>query len=76
MLKADAIKYLEKLHPDEPVFILRSQDQLAPKAVCDWANRALSSGKVPVEKINGAIADEMAMENWQRVNPDKVKLPD
>lgn len=77
MLKKDLIKYLEThVADDEPVFLLRSQDQLAPKAVGDWANRALGNGKVHVDKVNGAIADGMAMDDWQAKNPDKVKLPD
>lgn len=77
MLKADLLKYLEThVADDEPVFLLRAQDQIAPKGVNDWAGRCMSNGKVPIEKINDGINVEMQMVDWQERNPDKVKLPD
>ncbi len=61
---------LAKLHPDEPYFVLRGQDVLAPAIVRRWADRAREADVDPA-KI--AEADRIAydMERWQaRKVPD------
>jgi hypothetical protein len=59
-----------KAADDEPVFVLRAQDALAPDLVREWANRAEGYG-CPAEKTAGArqLADQM--EAW----PNR-KMPD
>jgi hypothetical protein len=57
--------------PNEPIFTLRAQDELAPEIVREWAYRARKAGS-PDDKVVGAlnIADEM--EEWQIKNSKKV----
>ncbi len=56
---------LPKLDPDEPYFVLRGQDELAPDLVELWAIRAKSAG-CHIDKVNNAhrIAEEM--REWPR----------
>ena len=59
-------------HPDEPVFLLRGQDPLAPGAIESYAILC------EIEECDpGHVADarEAAarMEDWQAANPDLVK---
>jgi hypothetical protein len=61
---------LGKAKPDEPVFILRAQDKLAPLLVEEWALRAQGFG-CPQEKVDEARALAQAMREWpNRKNPD------
>lgn len=70
---------------DEPLFLLRGQDALAPQAIEAYASlvRATASGKTDAtaaQKLHD-VADECqnvaaAMQVWQAGNPDRVKLPD
>lgn len=58
---------------DEPVFLLRGQDALAPSLMLDWASRMRSLGGDP------AMADLVRvhanlMIHWQ--NEHGVKVPD
>jgi len=61
---------LEKLAKDEPFFILRAQDMLAPVVIRHWAGLAVRNG-APAEKVQEALAVAEAMERW----PDR-KAPD
>lgn len=63
-----------RLAPDEPVFVLRGQDVLAPLAIQQYA-----------EGLRRAGRDEQAAEveqrgidflRWQAANRHRVKLPD
>jgi len=56
---------------DEPAFVLRAQDKLAPTIVRAWAFAAAGEG-VDTEKVADAysIADEM--DRWQKDNGCKV----
>jgi len=56
---------------EEPTFILRGQDIVAPEIVREWAYRAAMMG-APREKIEEArkIADRM--EDWQIAHHRKV----
>lgn len=62
-----------KIGEDEPVFLLRAKDQLAPEALYRWATRLEEAGGQP---LMVKIAREHAehMEAWQKVNG--CKLPD
>lgn len=67
---SDAHAQLVKMPKDEPVFILRAQDQLAPDIVREWANHAEAAG-VNKNKVNGAREWAAFMDAW----PTK-QLPD
>jgi len=61
-----------KIEKDEPVFLLRAKDKLAPDTLRFWANTLSISG-------NNKLADEIRnhaknMEDWQEKNG--CKLPD
>lgn len=69
--KAEGNPCYDKASDDEPLFVLRSQDSLAPEIVREWAYRAQVSG-TPMEKVEEArrVADQM--EDWQIANSKKV----
>lgn len=67
-----------KAHPNEPLFVLRAQDRIAPEVVRYWAH--LASGGAPAEyimpahlsvKSDEALAAAARMEEW----PTR-KMPD
>lgn len=66
---------LNKAADDEPVFLLRAQDRLAPATVRDWCERARRAGDTPDEKVNEAGAVAIAMERWQE-QTGRRKFPD
>jgi hypothetical protein len=54
---------LGKAQDDEPIFVLRAQDTLAPALVRRWADEAERAGCPAVKFIEArAVAD--AMEQW------------
>jgi hypothetical protein len=61
---------LSKAQDDEPIFVLRAQDRLAPDLVRGWAAQAERAG-CPAAKVQEARAVAEAMERW----PAR-KLPD
>lgn len=62
-----------KAGADEPIFVLRAQDVLAPSIVREWAARASDRG-ASSSKVSGACACAKAMQAWQQNNHSK--LPD
>jgi hypothetical protein len=60
-----------KAAEDEPIFVLRAQDALAPAVVRAWAALAEATGACCVRKIQEALDLADAMEEW----PTR-KLPD
>lgn len=64
---------LENAADDEPIFVLRAQDDLAVESIHRWADLLELYGNAP-EKAQQArdIAD--AMQDWQKENGSK--LPD
>jgi len=74
MLKRDEIananSCLNKAAEDEPLFVLRAQDESAPEVVRDWAAQAEAKG-APAEKVREALELADAMEAWpHRKTPD------
>jgi hypothetical protein len=61
---------LSKLAPDEPYFVLRAQDLLAPELVEAWAVEAALNGCAE-DKVADARAIAAAMRKWR-----KRKMPD
>lgn len=64
-----------KAAADEPLFVLRPTDVVAPATVRDWVGRVHDLGG-DEQKLLGAMECASAMERWQQVNPDRVKTPD
>lgn len=69
--KEEGVKCYDNAHPDEPVFVLRAQDMLAPEIVREWAYRAQAAG-TPEEKVSEARRCADRMEDWQIQNSKKV----
>lgn len=57
---------------DEPVFILRAQDLLAPSAVEGWASRVDQLRGYVTDKTREARALAHQMRAWQEVHTSKV----
>lgn len=61
---------------DEPVFLLRAQDKLAPEVVRNWAwmLRSRSNDQAAQAMATMAMKQSEKMEAWQRAHA--VKMPD
>lgn len=87
-MKYEGSNPLAKLHLDEPYFFIRAQDALAVKAVLAYANLLGAASVNHAEKIDFQTAKRLihqelevksiaqAIEDWQALNPQLVKLPD
>lgn len=68
MKKSDEIKSstscLNKAADDEPIFVLRGKDMVAPRVVEYWAQ--LASGVHETEKIDEALNLAEAMRIWRK----------
>lgn len=63
---------LGKIPEDEPVFLLRGQDQFAPTLLLAWATMLrLKSGDITMARMVEDHAQKMI--EWQK---NKVKIPD
>ena len=61
---------LDKVADNEPIFVLRAQDRLAPGLVRAWAMQAEAHGCAP-DKLREAYELAEAMEQWPtRKYPD------
>lgn len=58
---------LSKVGPDEPIFVLRANDPIAPAAVRLWAAQYWQQGGDPA-KVAEARACADAMEVWRKVH--------
>lgn len=76
MLKTKADEpCLAKAADDEPIWVLRGQDETTPFIIRAWAAHAEAMG-VPRAKVEQAREDAKDIEAWQYQNPGRVKLPD
>lgn len=64
-------KCLENAGDDEPIFVLRARDELAPQLVLEWASVAYAAG-TPRVKVMDARKVAAAMLEWSRINGCKV----
>jgi len=71
--KRNGVPEYEKADLDEPLFVLRAQDRLAPQVVRLYALVCTTHrvGPEKVESVRG-VADQM--DAWQKLHPPK--LPD
>ncbi len=65
----------QKIPDDEPVFILRGKDLLAPSIVVDWIEKA-EEANVNSDKIQRAWEHYKAMIEFQAQHPSHCKIPD
>ena len=79
MFRAEAHEYLDRIPPDEPVFILRAKDVYAPSTVVVWAGLVSNSKCEGDEararchnKAQRALKDAEEMRDWQEQNTSKV----
>jgi hypothetical protein len=61
----------DKAAPDEPIFVLRAQDILAPTTILEWAYLALQHG-TPLEKVTEAMECAKSMREWQESHTSKT----
>lgn len=66
---------LKKVGDDEPIFVLRGNDSLAPAIIASWVWEALEAG-VSHEKVAEVEHLIDVMEAYQKAHPDRVKIPD
>jgi hypothetical protein len=66
---------LDRAYDDEPIFVLRSQDMLGPRAVLQWMIEA-DRRNISPRKLAAAARHLAAMYDWQAENPLMVKWPD
>jgi hypothetical protein len=59
---------------DEPLFLLRGQDALAPGVVMSYA-MACADAHASEEHRDGAWRTHDALVDWQAEHPDRVKVP-
>lgn len=63
-------KCLAKVADDEPIFVLRAQDLLAPDKVRKWACEARAKG-CPADKVQEAYECATQMDAWAAKNGGK-----
>jgi hypothetical protein len=61
---------------DEPLFLLRGQDALAPGIVREYAVRADDPSAVSEQHRRSAWAAADEFADWQAANPGRTKIPD
>ena len=62
---------LAKVTANEPIFVLRAQDKLAPEVIRFWVQLARQYGDPTTTKIDEALDCARAMEAWPtRKYPD------
>jgi hypothetical protein len=60
----------------EPIFLIRATDPFAAHAIIEYARRCERQG-ADADHVNSAFDHAMAVAEWQRDNPEKVKpVPD
>lgn len=73
--RREGVPEFEKADLDEPIFVIRAQDVLAPVIVQLYALHATVK-HVDKAKVASVRRCAQEMRNWQALHPDKVKVPD
>ena len=67
----EAIRYLLNIRSDEPIFILRAQDLIAPHCVNEWARVYEGMGGTATKAAEArAVAEQMVKWTGTRKFPD------
>lgn len=72
--KRDGVPSYDKAKLDEPVFVLRAQDSIAPEVVEMWALTLSMRGPSDNPKVAEARQCAAAMRAWQEIHG--CKIPD
>ena len=70
ILLSDLGSCLNKASTDEPLFVLRAKDHLAPMAIRHWVT--MSNGNHSEEKLEEALRLANEMEDWRIKNIPQV----
>lgn len=65
----------KEIPEDEPLFIVRGKDRLAPALIEKYANLAEDYG-ASEEFVNEIWSLYWEMKDWQHAHPDRIKVPD
>lgn len=65
----------EKIPDDEPVFIIRGKDKLAPRVMLLWLDAARDAG-VNEDKLARVGEHLAAVIEFQEQHPERCKIPD
>jgi hypothetical protein len=69
------VKKLLGIPEDEPIFIIRAQDDVSIEAIAKYAGLAEKAGVNP-NFLSGLVDVQLQFGEWRRVNREKVKIPD
>lgn len=76
----ETIKKLLDIPPDEPIFILRAQDQYSIEGIQSYRSHVMWGVRSRLAQLEdwgnqvGSIINDF--KNWQRDHKEKVKVPD
>jgi len=56
---------LTRAADDEPVFVLRARDPMAPLAIRAWAEQSLNHNVHETEKVMRALEEATEFEQWR-----------
>lgn len=83
LLASPHVQAVMNIPTDEPIFILRGQDKFAVDAIQYWQVKAArmrveqdAATHCSDEKIEAAGRHLQLIADWQRDNPERVKVPD
>lgn len=65
---------LAKVDDDEPIFVLRAQDESAPERILDWIG--INRRSLTEEHLREAFQCVDQFREWQLAHPERVKSPD
>lgn len=74
--KYSAIKHLLGIPEDEPIFIVRAQDDASTALLSAYANITYEQLGVPREFVRNIADLNMEFASWRTSNRDKCKTPD
>ena len=69
------IKRLLSIPEDEPIFILRAQDEISVETIAGYSELAAEAG-ADRNFLDGMASVAMQFADWRASNRDRVKIPD
>lgn len=63
----------KEFHPDEPIFLLRAQDPIAPVAIEAYAQICQNMGCTD-EHVQASMEHATRIRQWQAENPELTKV--
>ena len=65
---------LNKAKDNEPIFVLRANDPIAPLVVRIWASLSTHLGPHSVIKTSSALLAAVDMEDWRTIERGQIKI--